>query len=224
MLDRLKITKNRRMDHCRSFYLVVIILAIAGMQAHAQGGDPKLQIITIRAIAGMQYDKVRFQVAPGSEVKVIFKNTDDIDHNLLITEPGGREEVVEAALELGVKGPEKDFIPPDTGVLWSTQVLSPGESDSVRFSAPDREGVYPYVCTFPGHGSIMYGAMYVSTDKRMPPLKEDRNIPPGRRSSEAESKEVLRPYNTENPPYLYRTSMPDSGPASIAVHLPDSVS
>src|SRR5699024_6204912 len=87
----------------------------------------------------------------------------------------------------------------------------------------EQEGIYPYVCTFPGHGSVMYGAMYVS-EEAMPPLKEDGNIPPSRRSNERELKEILRPYKAENPPFLYRASMSESGPASIAVHLPDSIS
>lgn len=84
------------------FFIPLLLWAV---QVHGQEADHGQQTITIRAIAGMQYDRVRFQVAPGSEVTLIIKNTDDIDHNLLITKPGSREEVVKAALELGERGP-----------------------------------------------------------------------------------------------------------------------
>lgn len=215
--------RGRVVNNGQRLYFFMILLLWA-MQGYAQEDDRNQQTITIRAVAGMQYDKVRFQVEPGSEVTIIFENTDDIDHNLLITEPDSREEVVEAALELGERGMEMNFIPRDTGVLWSTPVLSSGESDTLTFNVPQQEGIYPYVCTFPGHGTVMYGAMYVSTTEAMPPLKEDRNIPPSQRGNETEPKKILRPYKTEEPPYVYRTSMPGAGPAAIAVHLPDSIS
>ncbi|MGC1243679.1 MAG: hypothetical protein WA874_18940, partial [Chryseosolibacter sp.] len=61
--------------------------------------------------------------------------------------------------------------------------------------------------------------MYVTT-KALPPVEEDRNVPP----SNAPQSEVkhhhaagdLHPYKT-TPPYLYRIFMPDAGPAAIAV-------
>ena len=34
----------------------------------------------------------------------------------------------------------------------------------LRFEAPTEPGVYPYVCTYPGHWRRMYGAMYVVDD------------------------------------------------------------
>ena len=34
----------------------------------------------------------------------------------------------------------------------------------MRFTAPTKPGVYPYVCTYPGHWRRMYGALYVVDD------------------------------------------------------------
>ncbi|SMO62357.1 plastocyanin/azurin family copper-binding protein [Fodinibius sediminis] len=183
----------------------------------------KEQVVTIRAIPGMQYDKVRFRVNPGEEIQLVFENADDLDHNLLITEPGARKSVVEAALKLGTEGEEMDFIPETEKVLWATPMLSPGDSYTISFKAPVQQGVYPYVCTFPGHGIIMYGAMYVSENK-LPPLTEDLHIPAERRMIKDDSNSILRPYKTENPPFWYRTSMPGAGPASIAVRLSENLS
>jgi hypothetical protein len=34
-----------------------------------------------------------------------------------------------------------------------------------RFNAPSQPGVYPYVCTFPGHWVIMKGVLVVGKDE-----------------------------------------------------------
>ena len=143
--------------------------------------EEKPVVISLKAITGLQYDLARFSVKPGTKVKLILTNSDDMSHNLLFTKPGARQLVVDEALKMGDKGPELNYIPQLPEVLWSIPVLSPGESKTLEFTAPEKPGVYPYVCTYPGHGFVMYGAMYVTHDG-MPPLQEDVNIPPIRRS------------------------------------------
>ncbi|WP_236978941.1 plastocyanin/azurin family copper-binding protein [Membranihabitans maritimus] len=194
--------------------------------------DFKIQEVVIKAVGGLQYDRVRFQVPPGSQVRLLFQNTDDMDHNLLITDAGKRKEVVEAAFQLAADGPAKEFIPESTFILESIGVVSPGEEEVLEFRAPEKEGVYPYVCTYPGHGTIMYGAMYV-TEKELPPLAGDMNVPEHRRQEGVHSEmgmahdhhksEKQHPYDIA-PPNMYRIFMPDSGPASIAVHLTEGLS
>src|SRR5687767_4177755 len=116
--------------------------------------------ISIKAVMNLQYDVVRFSVKPGSTVRLTLTNVSDMGHNLLITKPGSRSNVVDTALKLAEKGPEMDYIPVIDEVLWSIPVVSPGQTKSVSFTAPSQPGVYPYVCTYPGHGFVMYGAMY----------------------------------------------------------------
>lgn len=190
--------------------------------------DPEVTI-SLKAIAGLQYDQVRFSVRPGAKVKITLINTDEMSHNLVITQPGAREEVVNAALKLGQEGPQMNYIPPSSQVLWHIPILEPGQTESITFTAPDETGVYPYVCTYPGHGLVMFGAMYV-IDEDMPPLAEDPNIPPSRkggsmadRGNNGLEKHAGSPFNPE-PPYLYRILLPDAGPAAIAVSLPHQLS
>ena len=123
--------------------------------------EEKPVVISLKAITGLQYDLARFSVKPGTKVKLILTNSDDMSHNLLFTKPGARQLVVDEALKMGDKGPELNYIPQLPEVLWSIPVLSPGESKMLEFTAPEKPGVYPYVCTYPGHGFVMYGAMYV---------------------------------------------------------------
>jgi plastocyanin len=183
--------------------------------------------VTINAVAGLQFDLVRFQVKPGAEVRLTFVNNDDMSHNLVFTRPGAREEIVAAALNLGEQGPKMNFIPDSPKVLWAVPVLSPEETKVITFKAPSEPGVYPYVCTYPGHGFVMYGAMYV-TNEAMPPIQNDLNIAASRRkdgnpevtekSGNAHSghaAEALHPYKLD-PPYLY--PMPALRPSLCICH------
>ena len=199
----------------------------------AQGGDKKITTIAIKAIPGLQFDQVRFTVSPGANVELRLSNDDDMAHNMVITQPGSRLDIVNAAQKLAEKGPEMNFIPKSSLVLWFIPVIYPGESKTIQFIAPEEPGIYPYVCTYPGHGFIMYGAMYVSEDPELPDLAKDENIPPSRRggdkkednteSSSMHHQPKLHPY--DNPaPYLYRVFIEGSSLASIAVHLPHQLS
>ena len=59
--------------------------------------------LTIKAIAGLDYDVKRFAVEPGVTVTIHFVNDDatDIPHNLIFTKPGKRLTVVNASLVMG---------------------------------------------------------------------------------------------------------------------------
>jgi azurin len=182
--------------------------------------------IAIKAIPGLKFDLTRIKVKPGERVKFTLTNADEMDHNLVITKPGARQEVVDASHKLGVNGPKQNYVAASDKVLWSVRIVTPGQSASVIFRAPTKEDVYPYVCTFPGHGLVMYGAMYVTT-KDLPPLEEDPNLPPanppGVDVEHHHGAADSHPYKT-TPPYLYRIFMPGAGPAAIAVSLPNNLS
>jgi azurin len=192
----------------------------------AQAGAEIEREIVIKAIAGLKFDLTRIKVKPGERIKLTLTNADDMDHNLVITKPGARKDVVDASHRLGENGPKQNYVPVSDKVLWSVQVVTPGHSVYIIFQAPTKEDVYPYVCTLPGHGLVMYGAMYVTT-KDLPPLEKDPNVPasnaPGDDSKHQHAVADLHPYKT-SPPYLYRIFMPDAGPAAIAVSLPNQLS
>src|SRR5690625_1526625 len=174
-------------------------------------------IINIDAIQGLQYDIVRFKVSPNSRVRLAFFNKDDMPHNFVITKPGARMKVVEKALEDLSSSSDNNYVPDIEEVLWSIPILNPNESKRLFFTAPEEEGVYPYVCTLPGHGTLMYGAMYV-TNEELPDLETDTNIPEKRRNINSH-KDNEYTYNQ-----VYRTLMPKSSAAAIAVNLNNGVS
>ena len=218
------------------FLLFAFLLAIP-VQLLASQPEDSVTTISLNAIPGLQYDVVQFKVKPGARVKVMLSNKDDMSHNLVFTKPGARLLVVNAALKLEEKGPMMNYIPASSDVMWSIPVVSPGQIKSVAFTAPKNEGAYPYVCTFPGHGFVMYGVMYVTMDEKLPDIKNDLNIPPTRRevisdqTADKNEDHTLHSAKTKSPhpyepkaPYLYRIYMEDASPASIAVNLPHELS
>lgn len=205
---------------------VLIVLLFTGCSQFSFAQKEVQSEIRIKAIAGLKFDLTRIRVKPGERIRLTLTNADDMDHNLLITKPGARQEVVDAANKMGVNGPGQNYVPLSGKVLWSVPIVTPGRSADIIFQAPTKEDVYPYVCTFPGHGIVMYGAMYVTT-KDLPPLEDDPNVPPPSAGSVGMDHDHagadLHPYKT-TPPYLYRIFMPDAGPAAIAVSLPNRLS
>ncbi len=205
--------------------LLVLLVSIHSLfptpfiKAPAQQAPREIVIET----PGLLFNPARFKVKPGELIKVTLKNTDEMSHDWVLTSPNQREAVATAALAMLTSNPnETNFIPSGRNVLQSIAMLKPGEEKSITFTAPTREGVYPYLCTYPGHGSIMFGAMYVS-DFDMPPLELDVNIPEARRKSET----VDHSMHNMGPKKLvtiYRTYMPESGPAGIAVGMPGGIS
>jgi len=221
--------------------LVLTFLIFSVNQLFANQTTDTVTIVKINVQVGLQFDQVRFHVKPGEKVKLIFSNSDDMSHNLLITKPGSRLEIVNEALQLGEKGPSMDYIPKSASVLWSIPVVNPNQTKTLNFIAPQKAGVYPYVCTLPGHGLIMFGAMYVNANGNMPDLKNDLNIPPNRRLennsavsiqhnehkvNEGNKSTTVKPLHPYTPvsPYLYRVFIEGASPAAIAVSLPGDLS
>ena len=130
-------------------------------------GDLGVRVIRMGAVPDqMLFDKDRVVVEAGKPVEVVFENNDLMPHNFVVTRPGALEKVglnaEETATQPGAL--ERNFVPRLPEVLFSTKLVPPRESDKVAFKAPSEPGVYPYVCTYPGHWRRMYGALYVVAD------------------------------------------------------------
>ncbi len=112
--------------------------------------------------AQMRYDVSELTVAPGTQVKIIFENTDDMPHNMVFFQPG--TDVVAASNkqmdkpELALK---RNWLPEDPRIWLHSKMLNPKEKEEIVFKAPEKPGVYPFVCTFPGHANSMQGRLKV---------------------------------------------------------------
>ncbi|MEZ6094886.1 MAG: GDSL-type esterase/lipase family protein [Pirellulaceae bacterium] len=111
----------------------------------------------------MAYDKSSFVVEAGKPVVVIFENTDMMPHNFVLANPGSMERLgQQAELESTQKeSMSRGFVPQSSDVLASSGLVQPQQIERIQFIAPKKPGVYPYVCTYPGHWRRMFGALYV---------------------------------------------------------------
>ncbi|HLR31208.1 MAG TPA: PVC-type heme-binding CxxCH protein, partial [Fodinibius sp.] len=119
--------------------------------------------IEIAAVPGdMRFDLEEFTVTAGKPVEIVFKNPDNMVHNMLITTPESSiEEIGKMAVNMD-NGYEKNFIPKSDQVLFSTPLINTDESYTLEFTAPETSGDYPFVCTFPGHWRTMNGIMKIA--------------------------------------------------------------
>ena len=122
------------------------------------------QVIVIRPVPNsLLFDRRSFTVVAGRPVELVFDNVDIMPHNLLVAAQGTLASVGMAA-ERMASAPDawsRGYVPDTPDVLHATRLLQPGESQTLRFDAPDEPGDFPYICTFPGHWVRMNGVMHV---------------------------------------------------------------
>ncbi len=129
----------------------------------------RLQNLDVRVIAigtvphRMIFDKERIVVQAAKPVEFRFSNSDNMPHNFAVLLPGALEEVglLAEATARDADAMLRNYIPKSDKILLASRLLQPGETQALSYQAPKQTGVYPYVCTYPGHWRRMYGALYV---------------------------------------------------------------
>ncbi len=119
------------------------------------------QVISIGTKPGLKYSISEVQVKAGSKIKLVFSNDDDMTHNVVIVQPGTAKEIGDQAFNLGLKGSQLNYIPVSSKVLFHTNLIQPGSSETIFFNAPLAPGNYTLVCTYPGHAMIMQATLKV---------------------------------------------------------------
>jgi putative heme-binding domain-containing protein len=137
------------------------------MAARRQIGDLGVRVIRLGTVTDqMLFDKERIAARAGKPVEIVFENGDIMPHNFVVTKPGALEAVgllgESSATQPGAL--ERNYVPPSDQILVASRLLAPRDSQRISFTAPEKPGVYPYVCTYPGHWRRMYGAFYVVAD------------------------------------------------------------
>lgn len=129
----------------------------------------RLENLDVRVIAvgtvveRMIYDKEIIAVQAGKPVEFRFSNTDNMPHNFAIVQPGSLEEVglLAEATSRDPDARERQFVPKSDKIMLASRLLEPGQTQAITFEVPSKPGIYPYVCTYPGHWRRMFGALYV---------------------------------------------------------------
>jgi putative heme-binding domain-containing protein len=135
----------------------------------AKAVEERLQNLDVRVIAigtvpeRMIYDKELIAVQAGKPVEFRLSNADARPHNFAIVQPGSLEEVGELAEATGrdADAQARHYIPVSDKIMLASKALETGKTQALAFDVPKQLGVYPYVCTYPGHYRRMFGALYV---------------------------------------------------------------
>lgn len=141
--------------------LIPLALLVAAPFARAQAPVK----IEITCNDEMKYNTKGFEVEVGQKVTLVFKNVGKIPvakmaHNLVILRPG--TELLAFAAKCG--DPKTGHLPADAEtkklIFAHSRHLGGGESHTLYF-IPKEPGAYPFICTTPGHFTMMQGLMTV---------------------------------------------------------------
>ena len=140
----------------------------AGSETGSQDAVVTKDGVTIVRLTGndqMQYNLDEFKVESGATVRIELENIgkmpkSSMGHNVVVLKQGADAKKFATAAS---SHKDNDYIPPKKTdqILAKTELLGPGETDAVEFTAPEA-GEYVFLCSFPAHMfSGMKGTMVV---------------------------------------------------------------
>ncbi len=144
----------------------VLVAACGGGEAAptpvpaASGAPVTLEIASVGD--ALEFDKTALEAPAGSKVTLNLKNNaspgSGVYHNWVLVRPG----TIDAVAADGIAaGEANDYLKPnDNRVIAHTKMAKEGETVSVTFDAP-APGTYDYLCSFPGHATLMRGKFTV---------------------------------------------------------------
>ncbi len=130
--------------------------------------DLSVSVFVIKTVPEqMRYNTARLVVEAGKPFEIIFENADFMPHNLVLAQPGSREEIGTDAQTLPpdkLDDQGRAYIPANPKIIAATRLLNAGQSERLTLTAPSQEGKYEMVCTFPGHWMAMWAKLIVTKD------------------------------------------------------------
>lgn len=107
----------------------------------------------------LAYEAVEIRARSGSEFTIEFvNNSSGMPHNVVfVNSESDINPVGIAALEAS----EHEYIPQSERerIFAYSGMAGPGETLTLTVKVPDEPGVYPYICTYPGHFTVMQGVL-----------------------------------------------------------------
>jgi azurin len=106
------------------------------------------------------FDKSKLAAKKGT-VEITFTNQSSPDasmpHNFVLLKPGSSTDDIGAA---GIQaGESKNYVPDSPAIIKATAILQAGKSEKITVEL--EPGDYPYLCSYPGHASMMKGVLTV---------------------------------------------------------------
>ncbi len=132
----------------------------------------------------MRYNKDEIKVKAGQTVRLTLKHVGEMEksvmgHNWVLLKQGT---VINEFGQKAVQAKDNDYIPEGTdAVITHTKMIGGGEEVTIEFEAP-AAGEYDFICSFPGHYSVMNGKFIVEEQSfyniilKMPLLRKTRLV------------------------------------------------
>jgi uncharacterized cupredoxin-like copper-binding protein len=148
-----------------------IAATAAGILAATPPAEPATadgRLIDLGVVVDMlNFTTRELTAAPGEKLRIVFSNTDKLEHNLVILNPGSLAKVG-AMADAMVNSPDarqRHYVPDSPDVLAHTPVVNPADRATLTFTAPSKPGDYPFACLVPGHWRAMQGILVVKQPK-----------------------------------------------------------
>jgi azurin len=100
----------------------------------------------------------------GAPIKLTLKHTGKfpitaMGHNVVILKAGTN---IEAFAAKALEAKDNQYIPKseEGSIIAHTKLLGGGEEDTITFTIAEK-GTYTYICSFPGHYTMMKGTLVV---------------------------------------------------------------
>jgi len=120
--------------------------------------------LTIEGNDQMRYNLDEMKVKAGSTVKLTLKHVGEMTaqqmgHNWVLLTQG--TDIMEFG-QKAASAADNDYIPQQEAnkVIAHTKILGGGEQTTITFEVPEK-GTYDFICSFPGHVSLMKGKFIV---------------------------------------------------------------
>ena len=130
----------------------------------AASQDTEAVNVALEGTDQMTFNIKEIKAKAGQTINVTLKHVgnmpkDKMGHNFVLLKKG--VDVAAFGMEAMKAGLDKDYIPNDgADVIAHTKLLGGGETDTISFKAPE-PGTYEYICSYPGHFSLMRGVLIV---------------------------------------------------------------
>lgn len=149
------------------FLAFVFLIFCSGKNEGNDGRDSNAKSVEFNLTGNdqMKFNLTEMVVREGSLVKISFENIGKMaknimGHNFVLLKSGVNLSKF-AAKAMVAK--DSEYIPLDEKdkIIVFSKLLGPGEKTIIEFEAP-AEGTYKYICSFPGHYTLMQGDLIVT--------------------------------------------------------------
>jgi putative membrane-bound dehydrogenase-like protein len=148
----------------------VAFVAGGGLASAAAAALPTVTAVpdvtlTLGVIPGeMKFNLPQLSVQAGQMVELVFVNSDQMQHNVVIGTQGSLEVIGAAADQMATRpgAIAQSYVPDIAQVIAKSPLVEPGQTFRFQFRAPTEVGQYPYICTFPAHWRVMNGVLNVT--------------------------------------------------------------